>query len=142
MTAVPPLRITGIYAHRKGLERKIPLFLAKVAAEFPSPADDYLDKKIDLNEELIRHPAATFFVRVEGDSMRDAGIFSGDLLIVDHSLEAKENAVVVAVLDGEFYRQADPESGREAFSRSRQCFLFPDRGVRGAGLHRVVRGAW
>lgn len=104
MSAAPPLRITGIYAHRKDLERKtmIPLFLAKVSAGFPSPADDFLDRKIDLNEELIRHPAATFFVRVEGDSMRDAGIFSGDMLIVDRSLEVKEDAVVVAVLDGEF----------------------------------------
>jgi DNA polymerase V len=102
MTAAPPVRITGIYAYRKDTEWKIPLYLTRVAAGFPSPADDFLDKKIDLNAELIRHPAATFFVRVQGDSMRDAGIFSGDMLIVDRSLEVKENAVVVAVLDGEF----------------------------------------
>lgn len=102
MTATVPLRITGIYTYRKGTEWKIPLFLARVSAGFPSPADDFLDRKIDLNKELIRHPATTFFVRVEGDSMRDAGIFSGDMLIVDRSLEVKENAIVVAVLDGEF----------------------------------------
>ena len=102
MTTAPPLKVTGIYAFRKGTEWKIPLFLTKVAAGFPSPADDFLDKKIDLNEELIRHPAATFFVRVQGDSMRDAGIFSGDMLIVDRSLEVKDDAIVVAVLDGEF----------------------------------------
>jgi DNA polymerase V len=98
----PTLKVTGIYAYRKGTEWKIPLYLTRVAAGFPSPADDFLDRKIDLNEELIRHPAATFFVRVEGDSMRDAGISSGDMLIVDRSLEVKENAIVVAVLDGEF----------------------------------------
>ena len=102
MTAAPHMKITVISAFRKGTEYKIPLYLTKVAAGFPSPADDFLDRKIDLNEELIRHPAATFFVRVEGDSMRDAGIFSGDMLIVDRSLEVKDNAVVVAVLDGEF----------------------------------------
>ena len=102
MTAAPHMKITGIYAFRRETEWKIPLYLTKVAAGFPSPADDFLDRKIDLNEELVRHPAATFFVRVEGDSMRDAGILSGDMLIVDRSLEVKDNAVVVAVLDGEF----------------------------------------
>jgi len=61
-----------------------------------------LDKGLDLNEFLIRHPAATFFVRVEGDSMIRAGIHSGDILIVDRSLEARNNNVVVAVVNGEF----------------------------------------
>lgn len=73
-----------------------------VAGGFPSPADDYIGRALDLNEFLVKHPAATFFVRVHGDSMRDAGIHHGDILVVDRSLEAVNGAVVVAVLDGEF----------------------------------------
>jgi DNA polymerase V len=80
----------------------IPAFLSPVQAGFPSPADDYIEKKLDLNELVIQKPAATFFVRVEGESMQDANIFSGDVLVVDRSLEAKSGDVVVAVLNGEF----------------------------------------
>jgi DNA polymerase V len=80
---------------------KIPLFNESVKAGFPSPADDFIDKHIDLNELLIRHPAATFFVRVKGDSMVNAGIFSGDVLVVDKALEAKNNCIVIAVINGE-----------------------------------------
>ncbi len=82
--------------------RSLPLFLSKVRAGFPSPADDYLDKKLDLNEFLIKHPASTFFVKVKGDSMIKAGINSGDILVVDRSLEPKDKRVVVAVVNGEF----------------------------------------
>ncbi len=80
----------------------LPLFLASVKAGFPSPADDFLEKKLDLNEHLIRHPAATFFVRVDGDSMQGAGIHRGDILIIDRSLEAQDGKIVVAVINGEF----------------------------------------
>ncbi|MFH1379382.1 MAG: translesion error-prone DNA polymerase V autoproteolytic subunit [bacterium] len=79
----------------------MPLVTAKISAGFPSPADDYIDKKIDLNEYLIKHPAATFFVRVVGDSMINAGIRSGDLLIVDRAIEPADNKIIIAVLDGE-----------------------------------------
>jgi len=78
-----------------------PVFLGRLPAGFPSPADDYIEGKLDLNRHLIKHPAATFFVRVTGDSMIGAGIHSGDLLVVDRSLEAADRHVVVAVLDGE-----------------------------------------
>ncbi len=80
----------------------LPLFITAVQAGFPSPAEDYLDKTLDLNELLISHPAATFFVRVAGDSMQGAGIFSGDTLVVDRSLEATDNKIVVAIVNGEF----------------------------------------
>jgi DNA polymerase V len=80
----------------------LPLFVANVQAGFPSPAEDYLDKTLDLNELLISHPAATFFVRVTGDSMKNAGIFSGDILVVDRSLEAADNKIIVAIVNGEF----------------------------------------
>lgn len=73
-----------------------------VRAGFPSPAQDYMSENIDLNRELIRHPATTFYARVVGDSMRDAGIDEGDLLIVDKGIEPQENDVVVAFVDGGF----------------------------------------
>ncbi|MGC9326384.1 MAG: LexA family protein [Candidatus Hinthialibacter sp.] len=79
----------------------LPLAGSLAAAGFPSPADDYVEKSLDLNEYLIRHPAATFFVRVSGDSMAGAGVHHGDLLIVDRSLEAEAGRVVIAVVDGE-----------------------------------------
>jgi len=80
----------------------LPIYLANVQAGFPSPAENDLDKTLDLNELLIAHPAATFFVRVAGESMRNAGIFSGDILVVDRSLEAVDNKIVLAIVDGEF----------------------------------------
>ena len=73
-----------------------------MSAGFPSPADDYMDKPIDLNEYLIKHPAATFLVRVEGESMLGAGIHPDDILIVDRSLSAKPNDIVIATLDADF----------------------------------------
>lgn len=79
---------------------RLPVFLGRLPAGFPSPADDYIEGKLDLNRHLIKHPAATFFVRVTGNSMTGAGIHSGDLLIVDRSLEPTDGHVVV-VLDGE-----------------------------------------
>lgn len=81
---------------------KIPLLACGVPAGFPSPADDYLEKHLDLNEHLIRHPAATFFMRVAGDSMTGAGIFSGDTLIVDRAVEPHSGSIVIAVVHNEF----------------------------------------
>jgi len=69
---------------------------------FPSPAANYMEAALDLNEHLVKHPSATFFVRVTGDAMIEAGICSGDILIVDRSLKPADNKIVVAVLNGEF----------------------------------------
>jgi len=82
-------------------KRAAPLFAEAVCAGFPSPAGDYIEGKLDLNEFLVKHPAATFFVRAEGDSMLGAGIHSGDILVVDRALRAVESKVVIAVVDGE-----------------------------------------
>jgi DNA polymerase V len=101
-----------------------PLFLSKVPAGFPSPADDYLEGKLDLNEHLIKHKAATFFVRVMGDSMLGAGIHDGDLLIVDRSLEANDKSVVVAVVNGEFtVKRIKKENGRVWLMPENKAFL-------------------
>lgn len=80
----------------------IQLFLSPVMAGYPSPAQDYTDGPLDLNEHLIDHPAATFFVRASGESMRGAGIFDNDILIVDRSVAPRDGHVVVAVVDGDF----------------------------------------
>ncbi|NWJ46762.1 MAG: translesion error-prone DNA polymerase V autoproteolytic subunit [Chloroflexi bacterium] len=80
----------------------LPLFLSAVAAGFPSPAEDYVDTLLDLNRLLIKNPAATFFMRVSGESMLGAGIHPHDVLVVDRSLKPRDGSVVVAVLDGEF----------------------------------------
>ena len=77
------------------------MFIATVSAGFPSPAADYEEGKLDLNKHLIKNPAATFFVRVTGDSMLKAGIHSGDLLVVDRSIETRDKNVVIAVVNGE-----------------------------------------
>ncbi|MFA5699840.1 MAG: translesion error-prone DNA polymerase V autoproteolytic subunit [Desulfuromonas sp.] len=77
----------------------IPMFADHVEAGFPSPAQDYVDQKMDLNELCIRHPAATFFVRVSGDSMLEGGIHDGDVLIVDGALQARHGDIVIACLD-------------------------------------------
>ncbi|MGE4285031.1 MAG: LexA family protein [Phycisphaerae bacterium] len=79
----------------------LPLFEGNVPAGFPSPAADYEESSLDLNKYLVKNPAATYFVRVSGESMTGAGIFTGDMLIVDRSLDAKNGSVVIAALDGE-----------------------------------------
>ena len=76
-------------------------YVHKVAAGFPSPADDYLEDKIDLNQYLVKHPASTFLVRASGESMINAGIFPDDILVVDRSLKAEDGKVVIAVVDNE-----------------------------------------
>lgn len=81
---------------------EIPLMEQGISAGFPSPADDFLDISIDLNKELIKNPSATFFGRVNGDSMKDLGIDDGDLLIIDKSLEPKDGKIAVCFIDGEF----------------------------------------
>ncbi|WP_080502755.1 LexA family transcriptional regulator [Neochlamydia sp. EPS4] len=80
----------------------IPLFQDSVSAGFPSPAENYIEKRLDLNELLVKHPASTFFVRVQGDSMHEAGVFSGDILVVDRSLEPLSGKIIVAIVNGEF----------------------------------------
>ena len=73
-----------------------------INAGFPSPADDHIDLDLDLNEHLIKHPAATFYVYARGNSMINAGIYDGDLMIVDRSLDPALRSIVIAVIDGEF----------------------------------------
>lgn len=83
-------------------DHRLSLFLWRVSCGFPSPADDYVETALDLNELVIAHPAATFYVRVSGDSMMNAAICNGDIIVVDRAREPEHNSIVVAHLDGEF----------------------------------------
>ena len=80
----------------------IPFYQSNVSAGFPSPAEDFMELDLNLQEYLVQHPSATFCVKVTGDSMQNAGIFSGDVMVVDRALEPKNKTIVLAVLDGEF----------------------------------------
>lgn len=96
------LKVVEISRAAEAAPAPLPAFSSSVQAGFPSPADDYVERQLDLNELMVQHPAATFFVRVEGESMRDAGIHTGDILVVDRSVEASSGKIVVAVVNGEF----------------------------------------
>ena len=111
--------IETIYPYGAGERQELPFVDAPIPAGFPSPAEDYLDKKLDLNELLIRHPSATFFVRVAGESMIQAGIHSGDILIVDRAQEPRSESVVVAVIDGEL-------TVKRIKKRGGRIFLLPE----------------
>lgn len=79
----------------------MPLYASRPAAGFPAPGDDLIERVLDINDLVVKHPASTFFVRVEGDSMVGAGIFSGDVLVVDRAVEAGDGHIVVAAVNGE-----------------------------------------
>jgi len=97
----------------------VPLYMSGVAAGFPSPAEDLIDKRLDLNEFLIKHPSATFFVRVEGTSMIDAGIHPGDILVVDRAIDAYNNCIAIVAIDGEFTVKRIRKQGDK-------CYLVPE----------------
>lgn len=96
-----------------------PLFVSRVSAGFPSPAEGIIDQKLDLNTHLIPHPVSTFFLRVEGHSMINAGIHDGDLLIVDRSLEPNDHKIVVAALHGEL-------TVKRVHKKQNQLYLMPE----------------
>lgn len=99
--AAPVLEIIGAASDFFQPAPKNPLYLSPVRAGWPSPAEDYIDSQINLHEIVVRNPAATFFLRASGDSMLGVGIHDGDLLVVDRSVDAAHNRVVIAALEGE-----------------------------------------
>ncbi len=100
-------------------EATLPLYLCPVSAGFPSPADDYVEEQLNLHSYLVQNPAATFFLRAQGDSMINAGIHNGDLLIVDRSLTAAHKRVVIVALDGELMV-------KRLMRRGQRVFLVPE----------------
>ncbi len=95
--------MTDVLTYQGEFESNLELQLAEsVKAGFPSPADDYRHEPLDFNRDLIRHPEATFYGRVDGDSMIEAGIGDGDIAIIDRALEAADGDIVVAYINNEF----------------------------------------
>ncbi len=111
--------VTNVYWPDHATRLARPLFMVSVSAGLPLPAEDYIEGRLDLNRHLIKHPAATFFVRVAGDSMIDAGIHPGDILVVDRAREPQDNSVVIAIVDGEL-------TVKRISRRAAQIFLMPD----------------
>ena len=119
--------IRSVHRIEKNSHSGIPLFVSRIPAGFPSPADDYIDSSLDLNELLVRHPSATFFVRVSGDSMVEAGINSGDILIVDRAEAAVSGRIVIASLDGELTVKRFLRNGGEVYLAAENCSYDPIR---------------
>lgn len=95
-------RTLEIYSASIETELEIQVVSEGISAGFPSPALDFVDLSIDMNKHLVKHPSTTFYGRVKGQSMKDAGIFDGDLLVIDKSLEPIDNKIAVCFIDGEF----------------------------------------
>ena len=107
----------------------IPLFTDQVPAGFPSPATDYCERKLDLNELCIKKPAATYFVRAQGDSMIGAGIFPGDVIVVDRSLTAVHGDIVIASLNGELMLkklETQPETRLLPMNKNYEPIVIPE----------------
>jgi DNA polymerase V len=103
----------------------LPLFLCRLSAGFPSPAEDHVDANLSLDDLCVQHPAATFFLRVRGDSMRDLGIFDGDIVVVDRSLTPRVGMVVVALVNGAFTcKQLGSQDGRPVLHAANPA--YPD----------------
>ena len=93
LSETPPSTVQQVLRASRRIARALPFFLSRVPAGFPSPADDYLEGELDLNELLIQHPAATFYVRLAGDSMVNAGLFDGDILVVDRAVTGEPSGI-------------------------------------------------
>jgi DNA polymerase V len=98
----PNLNVAEVYRRYSHRSAYIPLYSQKVPAGFPSPATDFVEARLSADDYLVKNPIATYFVRVKGDSMINAGIFDGDVLIVDRSIEPSMGQIVLAEVDGEF----------------------------------------
>jgi len=96
----PSIGVDILYKPTRSARYKLPLYISAVSAGFPLPGDEHIEQRLDLND-LIEQPDATFFARVCGDSMRNAGIFHGDIAVVNRALEPTDGRVVVAVVNGE-----------------------------------------
>jgi DNA polymerase V len=114
-----PLSVVESLAKSEGFHIKLPLYLSKIPAGFPSPAEDYLADNLNLNEYLVKRPAATFLVKVVGDSMQGAGIVENDILIVDRSMTPTHGKIVIAAINGEL-------TVKRLHKKDNQVMLMPD----------------
>ena len=111
--------ISDLFHCKISISLSRPLLGNEVPAGFPSPAQDYIEENLDLNEYLISHPSATYFVKVEGYSMVDAGIYPGDILIVDRAVEPAHKKIVIAIVDGEL-------TVKRLYKKGGKWFLTPE----------------
>jgi DNA polymerase V len=95
------MKVTGVYSVSTAEHASVPLYGSQPAAGFPAPGDDMVEAALDIHDLVVKNPTATFFVRVQGDSMEGAGIFSGDVLVIDRSKDPKAGSIVVAAVFGE-----------------------------------------
>lgn len=109
----------AVFLPKKASHKTIDFYLQNIPAGFPSPADDFLEKRLDLNEYLIKNESATFLVKVEGTSMVGAGIFHGDVLVVDRSVEPESDKIVLGVLNGEF-------TVKRLIKKKKEVYLVPE----------------
>ena len=112
---IPISKIDSVMNFINNSNISLPLYSSKVPAGFPSPADDHMEGKLDLNTHLVKHPTATFFVKASGDSMLGAGIHDGDILVVDRSLEPRTGKVVIAAVDGQLTVKRLQKKGSKTF---------------------------
>ncbi|KTD73992.1 LexA family protein [Legionella tucsonensis] len=98
---LPVAQLLELEQLKSRLDSQLPVFASKIQAGFPSPADDYIEGYLDLNTKFIKHPSSTFVLQATGDSLVDAGIFSGDWLLVDRSMEPSDGRIVIAAVNGE-----------------------------------------
>jgi DNA polymerase V len=120
---------------------EIPIFLNTVSAGFPSPAADFVEKTLDLNELCVKHPAATYFVRVEGESMIDAGILAGDVLVVDRALKPRHGQIVIAEVLGEMtVKQLELHPLKRLVPRNRKYPAIDDLDNKDVTIFGVVTG--
>ncbi len=101
MTLIKQENIIDIHSFSRQIRHKLPLYSSSISAGFPSPADDYIEQTIDLNDQLIHNPDQTFFIKVQGDSMIEAAIHSNDILIVDRSVTVTRDKIIIASVDDE-----------------------------------------
>ncbi|PKO46697.1 MAG: hypothetical protein CVU31_09545 [Betaproteobacteria bacterium HGW-Betaproteobacteria-4] len=130
---LPLADLPGVFIPLLGAPRlPLPIDEVRVSAGFPSPAADYADKRLDINEYLVRNPVSTFFFSVEGDSMQGAEIFDGDMLVVDKSIRPRHGQIVIAFVDGQrlvkrLYALANPV-GTEGLAADVSAWLWLSQG--------------
>ncbi|MDD3095242.1 MAG: translesion error-prone DNA polymerase V autoproteolytic subunit [Candidatus Neomarinimicrobiota bacterium] len=118
LTRIKKMKVLDFYTADTGVKMELP-YAGNISAGFPSPADDYMDMRLDLNRELVRNPNATFYGRVKGNSMQNIGIHDGDVLVIDRSLEPANDAVAVCYIDGEF-------TVKRVHVEGQSCYLMPE----------------
>ena len=114
---------------------KYPLFGSKVQCGFPSPADDYIEDRLGLNDLLVKHPSATFFVKASGNSINKVGLFDGDLLVVDRSLHPVDGHIVVAAIEGELTVKRLKMTGSQAYLMPENPDYSPIQIKRGSDVY-------